>query len=63
MKSLRILILAHPDLVPPDNMEELSEEEGYVWKTEYDVMKTLRGGGPADVLPRNDSRLAPPVCR
>jgi len=45
MNPLRILCLAHPDLVPPDNMEELSEKEAYVWKTEYDVMKTLRGNG------------------
>src|SRR5262249_21011480 len=45
MKPLRILALGHPDLVPPDNMEELSEKEAYVWKTEYDVMKTLRTSG------------------
>ena len=45
MNPLRILCLAHPDLVPPDNMEELSEKEAYVWKTEYDVMKTLQGNG------------------
>jgi D-alanine-D-alanine ligase len=59
MKSLRILILAHPDLVPPDNMEELSEEEGYVWKTEYDVMKTLRNGGHEVSMLGVQTELAP----
>ena len=37
MKSLRILALAHPDLIPPDNPDAFSEAESYVWKTEYDV--------------------------
>jgi len=59
MKPLRILILAHPDLVPPDNMEELSEEEGYVWKTEYDVMKTLRNGGHEVSMLGVQTELAP----
>jgi D-alanine-D-alanine ligase len=45
MKSLRILALAHPDLIPPDNPDAFSEEESYVWKTEYDVLSTLRGSG------------------
>jgi D-alanine-D-alanine ligase len=45
MKSLRILALAHPDLIPPENPDAFSEEESYVWKTEYDVLSTLRGSG------------------
>lgn len=45
MKSLRILALAHPDLIPPDNPDAFSESESYVWKTEYDVLSTLRGSG------------------
>ncbi len=45
MKSLRILALAHPDLIPPDNPDAFSEDESYVWKTEYDVLSTLRGSG------------------
>ena len=45
MRALRILCLAHPDLIPPDNIEEMSENEAYVWKTEYDVIKTLKGNG------------------
>ncbi len=45
MKNLRILALAHPDLIPPDDPEGFSDEESYVWKTEYDVLSTLRGSG------------------
>lgn len=45
MKALRILALAHPDLIPPEDPESYSEEESYVWKTEYDVLSTLRGSG------------------
>jgi D-alanine-D-alanine ligase len=45
MKRLRVLALAHPDLVPPDSLDGVSEKESYVWKTEYDVISTLRGSG------------------
>jgi D-alanine-D-alanine ligase len=45
MTPLRILALAHPDLVPPDNIEGYSEKEAYAWKTEYDVISTLRSSG------------------
>src|SRR6201999_4296913 len=40
-----VLALAHPDLIPPDSLEGISEKESYVWKTEYDVISTLRGSG------------------
>ena len=36
-------MLTHPDLVPPDSQKGFSEEEINVWKTEYDVVSTLRG--------------------
>jgi D-alanine-D-alanine ligase len=42
MKRLRVLVLMHPDLVPPDSVEGRSEREIFVWKTEYDVVSTLR---------------------
>ena len=42
MKPLRILALAHPDLIPPDSIEGLSELDTYFWKAEYDVFTTLR---------------------
>ncbi|MEZ6028827.1 MAG: ATP-grasp domain-containing protein [Hyphomonadaceae bacterium] len=45
MTPLRILALAHPDLVPPENAEGFSEKEAYVWKTEFDVISTLRKSG------------------
>ncbi len=45
MKPLRILALAHPDLIPPENPETFSEQEAYVWKTEYDVSSTLKASG------------------
>jgi D-alanine-D-alanine ligase len=42
MKRLRILVLMHPDLVPPDTLKGYTEQEINVWKTEYDVVTTLR---------------------
>jgi len=50
MKRLRVLVLMHPDLVPPDSIKGYSEQESYVWKTEYDVVSTLRAAGH-DVRP------------
>ena len=45
MKRLRVLVLLHPDLVPPDSLKGFSEQEINVWKTEYDVVTTLRAAG------------------
>ncbi|MGH7960563.1 MAG: D-alanine--D-alanine ligase family protein [Candidatus Binatia bacterium] len=42
MKKLRVLVLMHPSMIPPDNLEDSTEKESYVWKTEYDVVTTLR---------------------
>jgi D-alanine-D-alanine ligase len=44
MKTLRVLALVHEELVPPDKAEgiDLTDIE---WKTEYDVVSTLRGLG------------------
>lgn len=42
MKPLRVLALMHPTLVPPDSIEGLAEKDINVWKTEYDVVSTLR---------------------
>lgn len=49
MRRLRILVLMHEDLVPPDqlNGEDLKSVE---WKTEWDVVSTLRKLGH-DVRP------------
>ena len=45
MKNLRILVLLHPDLMPPDNAKGFSDQQINVWKTEYDVVSTLRKAG------------------
>ncbi len=49
MKKLRILVLTHPDLAPPDDLSTLSAKEQFEIKTEIDVITTLRGLGH-DVL-------------
>lgn len=45
MKRLRVLVLMHPDLMPPDSLKGHSPEEINRWKTEYNVVTTLRGNG------------------
>ena len=45
MKSLRILALMHPDLVPPEARVPRAEEDDVSCKTEYDVVHTLRDAG------------------
>ena len=45
MKPLRILVLLHPDLMPPDSLKGASPEDINLWKTEYDVVSTLRKAG------------------
>lgn len=45
MKRLRVLVLVHPDLVPPDSLKGQSEQDINLWKTEYDVVSTLRSSG------------------
>ena len=49
MRRLRILVLMHEDLVPPDPLHG-QEITGAAWKTEYDVVSTLRKLGH-DVKP------------
>ena len=45
MKRLRVLVLVHPDLIPPESTKGFSEQEINDWKTEYDVVTTLRTAG------------------
>lgn len=44
MKKKRILVLVREGLEPPDSIDGMSNDEVYVapWKTEYDVVVTLR---------------------
>jgi len=41
-KPLRVLVVMHPTLVPPESLKGHSPEEINVWKTEYDVVFNLR---------------------
>jgi D-alanine-D-alanine ligase len=50
MKKLRVLVLMHEDLVPPDSLKGYEEKEIQQWKTEYDVVHALRHMGH-DVRP------------
>jgi D-alanine-D-alanine ligase len=45
MKPLRVLVLMHESLVPPDSLEGYSDKEIDEFKTEYDVMATLEESG------------------
>jgi D-alanine-D-alanine ligase len=45
MKALRVLMLTHPELVPPDSLKGMSESEAHAVKTEYDVVSALRAAG------------------
>jgi D-alanine-D-alanine ligase len=44
VRKLRVLVLLREGLEPPDSIEGMSNDEVYVapWKTEYDVVTTLR---------------------
>jgi len=44
-KKLRIIVLVHEDLVPPDSLEGLNEKEKLEIKTEFDVISTLKKMG------------------
>jgi D-alanine-D-alanine ligase len=50
MRRLRILVLMHPDFVPPDSLDGYTERQINALKTEYDVVSTLRAVGH-DVRP------------
>ncbi|HKY97983.1 MAG TPA: hypothetical protein VJL35_09025 [Gemmatimonadaceae bacterium] len=42
MKKLRVLVLMHPDHVPPDSIDDLSPQEALALKAEYDIVQCLR---------------------
>jgi D-alanine-D-alanine ligase len=41
-KKLRVIVLCHEDLVPPDTIEGLSAKEVAPFRTEWDVISTLK---------------------
>ena len=45
MKKLRVMVLMDEQLVPPESMDGYSEEEVLEWKTEFDVLTSLREMG------------------
>ena len=60
MKRLRVLVLVHPDLLPPDSSKGYTEQQISEWKTEYDVVTTLRRAGH-DVKPLGVSDELKPI--
>src|SRR5213596_1821977 len=50
MRRQRILVLMHPDCVPPDSTDGYTTRDINEWKTEFDVVSTLRAVGH-DVRP------------
>lgn len=42
MKKTRVLVLLHPEQVPPDSIKGYSEQEILAFKTGYDIVNTLR---------------------
>jgi D-alanine-D-alanine ligase len=45
MKRLRVLVLVHETLVPPEDSSGFTEQQIDDWRTEYDVMSSLRAMG------------------
>jgi len=45
MKRLRVLVLVHEDLVPPESLSALAPEDAEVMQTEVDVVTELRRAG------------------
>ena len=43
--KLRVLVLLHQDLMPPETLEGVENKEKQAWRTEYDVITTLRQMG------------------
>src|ERR1700716_2201250 len=60
MRRLRILVLMHPDCVPPDSTDGYTAREINGWKTEFDVVSTLRTAGH-DVRPLGVQEEIKPV--
>ncbi len=45
MKRLRVLVIVHSTLVPPDSLEGATPKEIEEWRTEYDVISHLKAAG------------------
>ncbi len=45
MKPARVLVVLHPSLLPPDSLEGQESKAIEEWRTEYDVITTLKASG------------------
>ncbi len=45
MKLSRVLVVLHPSLMPPESLEGQDPRSVEEWRTEYDVITTLRASG------------------
>jgi D-alanine-D-alanine ligase len=45
MKKQRVLVVVHSSLVPPETLEGHADKEIEEWRTEFDVISTLKGRG------------------
>ena len=45
LKKLRVIVLVREDLIPPDSLDGVENIEKEEWRTEYNVVSTLRGMG------------------
>lgn len=59
MRKLRVAVLMHSELVPPDSIEGLSEERINKFKVEHDVLTTLNGMGHEAVALGLEDDFAP----
>ena len=59
MRKLRVLVLVHEDLVPPETTEGRDPKEVALWRTEYDVCHQLRALGHTVRVLGVQSDLAP----
>ena len=55
MKKLRVLLLTHPQLIPPERREDLTPQEFMAVKTEFDVVTTLKAMGHEQVIDMKDA--------
>ena len=60
MRRLRVLVLMHPDFVPPESTDGHTTREINAWKTEFDVVSTLRAAGH-DVRPLGGQEEIKPI--
>ena len=44
-KRLRVIVLTREDLIPPDTLDGVENKEKEPWRTDYDVVSTLRRAG------------------